>query len=344
MQKWRVWNLLRLPMTAGLLSGVLMLGMPLMWVEGPVVTEAPSLLPSAPRPVESPPAEPTARWDEMKRVAVLQEDGTVEEQSMADYLWSVVAAEMPAAFQPDALRAQAVCARTYTVWKGEGRSKHENADICTDSSCCQAYATREEAAERWGEKAELYGEKIRTAVADTDGVILTYGGAPIQAVFFSSSAEVTEDAAAVWGQSLPYLVSVESPEGEEVPNYRTEVRYTGAETRDLIRAAYPGADLEGSPAGWFSNVLYTASGRVASLDVGGVTLSGGGARTLFGLRSAYFRVEAGADEVVFSVTGYGHGVGLSQYGANAMAKAGRTWEEILTHYYTGVSLERMEEK
>lgn len=334
---------MRLPMTAGMLAGALLFVMPLLWVEGPAEEPRPSLLPASPQPVESVPGQPDSGRDEERTVAVLGEDGTVTEQSMADYLWCVVAAEMPAAFQPEALRAQAVCARTYTVWKSGG-SKHENADICTDSSCCQAYITREKAAERWGEAAGTYETKIRAAVADTDGVIITYGGEPIQAVFFSSSAQSTEDAAAVWGQSLPYLVSVDSPEGDEVPNYRTEVRYTAREARELIRAAYPGAEVSGEPSQWFSDVLYTASGRVASLDVGGVTLSGGAARTLFGLRSAWFRVEAGEENVVFSVTGYGHGVGLSQYGANAMAKAGSGWEEILTHYYTGVKLEKMGEK
>lgn len=334
---------MRLPMTAGMLAGALLFVMPLLWVDGPGEAEPSALLPASPRPVESSPAPVETGWDGERTVRVLGEDGTVTEQSMADYLWCVVAAEMPAAFQPDALRSQAVCARTYTVWKSGG-SRHENADVCTDSSCCQAYTTREEAAERWGGDTAEYEEKIRSAVADTDGVIITYEGEPIQAVFFSSSAQTTEDAAAVWGQSLPYLVSVDSPEGEEVPNYRTEVRYTAEEARERIRAAYPGAEVDGDPSDWFSDVLYTASGRVASLEVGGVTLSGGGARTLFGLRSAYFRVEAGEEDVVFSVTGYGHGVGLSQYGANAMARAGSGWDEILTHYYTGVELENLGEK
>jgi stage II sporulation protein D len=119
------------------------------------------------------------------------------------------------------------------------------------------------------------------------------------------------------------------------------VTLTADEVRALVLAAYPGADLSGPVSGWFSNVTYTASGRVATVDVGGVTVSGGAARNLFSLRSACFQVEAGEEIVTFSVTGYGHGVGLSQYGANAMAQAGSTWQEILTHYYTGVTLESM---
>ena len=334
--------MLRLPMTAGVLAGVLLFVMPFLWVKGPEKEAQPEVLQASPQPVASEEVSPEGKRDGARTVRVLLEDGTVNEQTMAEYLWCVVAAEMPASFEEEALRAQAVCARTYTVWKTGRSAKHENADICADSSCCQAYTTREEAAERWGDQAEAYTGKIAAAVADTGGIVAVYEGEPIQAVFFSSSADATEDAAAVWGQSLPYLVSVASPEGEEVPNYHSQVVYTGEEVKALVQSVYPGAELSGEPAEWFSNVLYTASGRVASLEVGGVTLSGGAARTLFSLRSAYFRVEAGEDQVVFSVTGYGHGVGLSQYGANAMAKEGKGWEEILKHYYTGITLETLE--
>ena len=194
-------------------------------------------------------------------------------------------------------------------------------------------------AEKWGTLAEEYTAKIAAAVADTDGLVATYGGEPIQAVFFSSAAGATEDAAAVWGNSLPYLVSVDSPEGEEVPNYHTTVTLTEEQVRELVLAAYPEADLSGEAAEWFSGLTLTASGRVAEVKVGGVALSGGAARNLFGLRSACFQVEHGEGGFTFSVTGYGHGVGLSQYGANAMAQAGSGWQEILAHYYTGVTLE-----
>lgn len=336
-----IWRTMRLPMSAGLLAGGLLCLMPLLWVPGPTKEERPAVLPASPAPVESAPGEAEAveGKDRAQTVAVLMDDGTVEELSLADYLWSVVAAEMPASFEEDALRAQAVCARTYTAWKAAA-GRHGEADICADSSCCQAYISPEDAAARWGEAAEAYTGKIASAVADTDGVILTYEGKPIQAVFFSSSAQRTEDAAAVWGSALPYLVSVDSPEGEEVPNYRSTVTLTREEAEALVKEAYPDAELPEALSRWFSNVTYTASGRVESLEVGGITLSGGAARSLFSLRSACFQVETEGEEVIFTVTGYGHGVGMSQYGANAMAKAGSSWEEILLHYYTGVSLEK----
>lgn len=332
-----VLNRLRLPLSAGLMCGVLLYIMPLLWVPRGAGEEE-KILPASPVPVEIAPAEESNApgEDDGREVRVLMKDGTIETMPLSGYLWGVVAAEMPASFEPDALRAQAVCARTYTAWKSSA-GKHEGAEICADSSCCQAYTTRGDAFARWGEAAAEYEAKIAAAVADTDGVILTWEGEPIQAVFFSSSTEKTEDAAAVWGAQLPYLVSVESPEGAEVPNYHSSVTLAAAEARALILAAYPGAKLSGSPADWFSDVSYTASGRVESVEVGGVTLSGGGARALFSLRSACFTIEAGEEAVTFSVTGYGHGVGMSQYGANAMAKAGKSWREILLHYYTGVT-------
>ena len=331
---------IRTPLTAGLAAGAMLFLFPVLLVDGPeTVKEEAQLLPASPAPGTETAQVAAGEKDKSYTVRVLLEDGTVEEQTMEDYLWSVVAAEMPASFEEDALRAQAVCARTYTLWKGERSAKHEGADVCTDSSCCQAYTTQEEAAERWGEDAAEYTNKIAGAVADTDGIVATYEGQPIQAVFFSSASGATEDAAAVWGSSLPYLTSVDSPEGEEVPNYNTTVTLTAAEVKELVSASYPGADLSGSPSDWFQNISYTASGRVAEVEVGGIALSGGAARSLFSLRSACFEVEAGEDSVTFVVTGYGHGVGMSQYGANAMAKAGSSWQDILEHYYTGITLE-----
>ena len=296
-------------------------------------------LPANPTPVVSQTAQADQTWDNSQTVRVLVGEGKVEEMTMADYLWRVVAAEMPASFEPQALRAQAVCARTYSLWKmGANAHKDQEADICADSGCCQAYIDPQKAKENWNDNAQSYTEKITQAVSDTAGQVMTYDGKPIQAVFFSSSTASTEDAQAVWGNSLPYLVSVSSPEGEEVPNYYS-VTLTREEVEKKVKEAYPDADLSGDPAGWLSGMTLTASGRVGSMKVGGVELSGGAVRTLFGLRSACFQVTYQENQFTFSVTGYGHGVGMSQYGANAMAKEGSSWQDILTHYYTGVTLE-----
>ena len=196
--------------------------LPILLVErpaGPVREDTPQMLPAAPTPAVTQQAEPPEE-DAQTTVRVLTQDGVVTEMTMADYLWSVVAAEMPAAFEVEALKAQTVTARTYTTWKMKaGEAKHPNADVCTDINCCQAYIDRGEAAVNWGAAAAEYTEKIRSAVSDTDGQIITYEGQPIQAVFFSSANGSTEDAVAVWGNAVPYLVGVDSPEGENVPNY-----------------------------------------------------------------------------------------------------------------------------
>ena len=164
------------------------------------------------------------------------------------------------------------------------------------------------------------------------------GGQPIQAVFFSSAAGRTVGAVEAWGNSVDYLVGVESPEGEEVPNYHSQVVLTAEEVRTAALAQYPGADLSGDPSGWFSQTVENSAGGVASVDLGGVTLTGSEVRTLFGLRSASFSVSWDGEAFTFDVTGYGHGVGMSQYGANAMAREGSDFEEILTWYYTGTEV------
>ena len=297
-------------------------------------------LPASPLASEAQQSQPVETWDSSQTLRVLLGEGQVEEMTMGEYLWRVVAAEMPASFEPQALRAQAVCARTYSLWKmGANAHKDQEADICADSGCCQAYIDPQKAKENWNDNAQSYTEKITQAVSDTAGQVMTYDGKPIQAVFFSSSTASTEDAQAVWGNSLPYLVSVSSPEGEEVPNYYSTVTLTREEVEKKVKEAYPDADLSGDPAGWLSGMTLTASGRVGSMKVGGVELSGGAVRTLFGLRSACFQVTYQENQFTFSVTGYGHGVGMSQYGANAMAAQGSSWQDILTHYYTGVTLE-----
>ena len=154
---------------------------------------------------------------------ILGSDGQVTEMDMNQYLWGVVAAEMPASFEEEALKAQACAARTYTVQRQNSPTqKHPQADVCTDSACCQAYVSREAAETRWGVSAQTYSEKIEAAVAGTDGLGILYEGQPIQAVFFSSAAGRTVDAVEVWGSDVAYLKSVSSPEGEEVPNYHSQ--------------------------------------------------------------------------------------------------------------------------
>ena len=280
---------------------------------------------------------PPGEIDSARTLRVLDGD-TVTEMSFSDYLQGVLRAEMPASFQEDALRAQAVAARTYTYYKMQNGGNHgDTADICTDHTCCQAFLGKDRAADNWGKNAERYEAKIENAVSATDGQVMLYGGAPILAVFHSSSAGETWNSGEVWAQDLPYLQSLSSPEGEGVPNYYSTVELTEAEFREKFLAARPEADLSGPASGWIRDPVMDGV-HVESVTIGGVSVSGPSVRSIFGLRSASFTAEAGDGKITFYVTGYGHGVGLSQYGATAMAEAGSTWREILEHYYTGVTI------
>lgn len=312
---------------------------PLFFLEGSL---PPDPIPTATLPVITQPPSGVglvAGWDQARPVRFLKSDGTVETMTMEDYLWGVVAAEMPASFHLEALKAQAVCARTYTVYQSvRGGEKHPQADVCGDYTCCQAYLTRDQAEESWGENARFYAGKVTAAVADTDGLLCLYGGEPIDAVFFSSTAGRTADAAEVWGATVPYLVPVDSPEGEEVPGWRTVCTYGADEVKERIQKAWPQADLSGPIEDWFGAPVLDSSGNVAQITVGGLTATGAQVRAAFGLRSCRFTVEPGEGSVTFHVTGYGHGVGMSQYGANALAGEGKSFQEILEWYYTGVTL------
>ena len=241
----------------------------------------------------------------------------------------------------EALKAQAVAARTYALHKicGGGSSNHPEADACDDISCCQAFRTREEAAQLWGENAQAYEEKIRLAVTETDGECILYEGQPVLAVFHSSSSGATQDASAVWSSSVPYLQSVQTPEsGETVPNYHTTAQFSAAELKNRLQDALPEAKLDGRASNWFTNIRQQPNGTVTSLSVGGVAVSGTQLRGILDLRSACFTISFDGDAVLFSVTGYGHGVGMSQYGANVLAAGGMSYRDILAWYYTGTAV------
>lgn len=267
--------------------------------------------------------------------------GKLQQMDMKTYLLGVVRAEMPAGFQMEALKAQAVAARTYIFHKmaGGGSPNHPQADACDDITCCQAFKSEEQAAADWGDQAPDYEAKVRQAVEETDGECVLYEGAPVLAVFHSSSVGTTQDAQSVWSASLPYLQSVETPENEEtVPNYRSSASFSSGELRQKLVEALPDVTLEGSPSNWFTNIQQQPNGTVTSLSVGGIEVGGNRLRTILGLRSACFTISFEGDEVTFSVAGYGHGVGMSQYGANVLAEGGMNYREILEWYYTGAEV------
>lgn len=257
---------------------------------------------------------------------------------MSDYLACVLRGEMPASYEQDALCAQAVAARTYTRYKIVTGGNHDDADICDNPACCQAFLDEETARKNWGSDADYYETKIENAVAMTDGETMLYNGSPILAVFHASSAGMTRASGDVWENDLPYLQPVESPEPTKSPNYYSRREFSVDAFRDVVREAYPEADLSDQPSHWCGKPTTDKSGSINTISVGGVSISGENMRRLFKLRSSCFEMEYKKDTMVFYVTGYGHGVGMSQNGANEMAKAGKTWKEILTHYYTGVTI------
>ena len=271
----------------------------------------------------------------------IQDGGTTEQMTLERYLTSVVRGEMPASFEMEALRAQAAAERSYVYYQlAAGRKDaHPDADFCTDHTCCSAYLSETAAREKWGGDFAPWNTRVEQAVSDTDGQVVLYNGRPILAVFHSSSAGRTAAAGDVWSGDLPYLVSVDSPEGEEtVPNYYSTVTFTAAEAKEKLLAAHPELKLSGTPDRWFGAAAENGSGRVETVSVGGTDIEGTELRRIFGLRSACFTVAADSESVTFRVTGYGHGVGMSQYGANQLAREGKTWQEILEWYYTGATV------
>lgn len=289
------------------------------------------------KPPEKQPEQVAAPYDGTKMLRVLH-GGAVEEMTMEQYLLGVLRAEMPASFELEALKAQAIAARTYTLYKMRSGeiANHPNADACDNINCCKAYMTAEDAAAQWGSMAVYYEEKLLRAVRETDGQVVLYEGEPILAVFCSSVGGSTQNAGAVWQRDLPYLQSVSSPETEAlVPNYYSAVRFSAEEFCSLVHAACPDADLSGSPANWIRDIRRSDAGFVTQLTVGGAKMRGNELRAALSLRSPSFTVEVDGDTLTFHVTGYGHGVGMSQYGANAMAQEGKTCADILTHYFAG---------
>ena len=251
---------------------------------------------------------------------------------------------MPASFAPEALRAQAVAARTYILRRVRGGgANHPEAGICDRYTCCCAHKDDAALRAQWGKDYAHNMARIRQAVADTDGQYLVYDGQLIRAVFHAASAGATECSAALWGGNAPYLVSVSSPEtAQDVPNYVSTAEIAADAVQDAVLDRYPGCVLGDDPETWFGAPVLDDSGRVASIPVGSETLTGAQVRALFSLRSAAFSVAYGGGMFTFTVTGSGHGVGMSQYGANVMAVQGSGYADILAHYYPGTALIRAE--
>lgn len=263
---------------------------------------------------------------------VLVRDGdAIRDEDLDAYLVGVVLGEMPTDFAPEALKAQAIAARTY-AWKAYVTGgKHHDGSVCTQSGCCQAYIDPQCYLEQGGTLEGL--AKVRQAVAATSGLVLSYQGELIEATYFSCSGGKTEDAVAVWGTDYPYLQSVESPGEEDAVHYEDVLTYSLQQFQDAL-----GVSLSDPPEQWFSGVEYTNGGGIAAVNIGGVRYTGTQLRSLLGLPSTRFSIQVISGNVTITTSGYGHRVGMSQYGADAMAVSGSSCRDILLHYYQGCEI------
>lgn len=268
--------------------------------------------------------------------------GETEQVELDDYLCNVVSAEMPADYDIQALKAQAIVARTYTIYKILNR-KHDNADICDSSTCCQAWISKEDRLAKWEEsKRESNWQKICEAVNETAGQIITYDNQPINAFFHSNSGGTTEIPINVWGGTgYPYLQSVQTAGEEGYTQYASEAEFTYEELLNKLKEKYADISIDFNNSEDIKILEYTESGRVKTIKFGNHELSGVETRTILGLRSTNFEITNSENKIKFSVKGYGHGVGMSQTGADSMAKQGSTAEEIIKHFYSGVEIKEV---
>jgi stage II sporulation protein D len=269
-------------------------------------------------------------------------ENRIVRMDLEEYVKGVVAAEMPASFHPEALRAQAVIARTYAVVRmrvfgGPGSLHHPGADICTDHTRTQAWRSEAEMRQFWGVlNAARYWRRIQQAVADTAGLIVLHEGAPIDPVYHSTCGGMTEASGYVWQRHLPYLVSVPCEWCRHSPHYRRTVELSRGEVASRL-----GALPTSSAAGLFAVATTSPTGRAVSVTTPEGVIRGVEFRQLLGLPSTRFTWEVAGNTIRFHVRGHGHGVGLCQYGADGLARAGRNFTEIITFYYHGVTIRHL---
>lgn len=273
----------------------------------------------------------TAAVSAERTITVLMDSGSVEEISLDAYVTGVVLAEMPTSFEEEALKAQAVASRTYALRKSQLGLKHDPAGVCTSAACCQAYLSKDAFLSRGGTEADY--AKVCSAVEFTTGQVLFYQDELIEATYFSCSGGKTESALAVWGAYYPYLIAQPSP-GEE-----GSVQYVDSQT--LSRSDFLeklGLDDPGIGQAIIGAISYTEGDGVDRIQICGQTYAGTELRKIFGLRSTNFLISCVGESVTITTKGYGHRVGMSQYGADAMAVDGSTYQEILAYYYPGTQI------
>lgn len=295
------------------------------------------------REAERPKPEQSTRTMDADNLVWLEEDGKLRQLPLRDYLVGVIMGELPPSFISAAVEAQAVAARTFTLRQLQ-EGKHDGY-LCDNASCCQAWLPESEARARMGDAVydQWYAQVIE-AIDTTDGQVLTYDGTLIDALFFSCSGGRTEAAAEVWGGDVPYLVPVDSPGEESAPRYCAQTDWPASVFREAILAACPEAGLSGSPETWLGEAEHTSGGGVARMRIGEAELEGTALRSILGLNSTLFTMRVEGENICITTYGSGHRVGLSQYGAQAMAQNGADYCQILMHYYPGAELTSVPEQ
>lgn len=268
-----------------------------------------------------------------KVIRVMKTDSkTIEEVPLEEYVIGVVAGEMPASFNIEALKAQAVASRTYVLKKCQNNKS--DYDV-TDNTSNQVYLNYDDIKEKWQDNYETYLEKIKLAVKSTKGEVVLYNNDLIDAMFFSTSNGYTENSGDVFKNTLPYLVSVESNwDKEESPAFSSSKEVSASEFLFNL-------GLDTSSNIDINNIEKTNTGRVKSLTINNKKFDANKIRNAFGLKSTSFTINILEDKVKFNVNGYGHGVGMSQYGSNGMAKAGYNYKDILNHYYKNCEIKKI---
>lgn len=266
----------------------------------------------------------------------------VIKMDIEEYLYGVLSSEMPSTFDIEALKAQAIAARTYVIYKRDNNitSGHKNAVVCTNSAHCQAYSSYETLKKVKGEdwiKSDY--NKVKEAVDDTKGQIVVYDGKPILPLYFSTSSGKTENSQDVFSSEYPYLVSVDSPYEEKSPKYKTIFKIKKATFIKNMKRYYPKLNLSLKNINNQVKILNrTSGGCVKTIQVGNIKLRGTELRKALNLNSANFTIRYSGDTMEFIVKGYGHGVGLSQWGAQGMAEKGYKYYDILLHYYKNTDI------
>lgn len=269
----------------------------------------------------------------------MQQTQEITEVELDEYLLGVLAAEMPATYHEEALKAQAVAAYTYLLNKRQNLDKTlGGADLSNNSATHQGYLTPEERQEKWGDKTSTYEKKIKNAIEEVSGKVIAYDGKPIIAAFHAINSGVTQSAETVWGGEVPYLKSVNSIGDKLSPDCVKTVAISSTEFSNLA-SNIDSCTLDDEAESWIEDIEASSDGYVKNIKIGSASLSGLEARDALGLRSAVFTYEYKDGNFIFTTSGYGHCVGMSQYGADYMARQGSTWEEIIKHYYTGVTVE-----